>query len=367
LWTCTRAPSTFHSSEALPSVASAPATSSAGVASIGWTGRISWIAKRASPAAPSVSAAFATAASPPASIVARRTSPAGRLRGGCDRVEHHAFERALPELADDQAAEKIAFVVARAGKQRIELRGARARRALAARRLQATERCVHLGERQRFARALGGSRVAKRCVAEAELALRRLAAEIGDGDPDLVRLQRAQERREGGNFGEPPGATGDALRRRDEIGEARQAESAPAHKCRVSAGGDLKLSCSMSKYLTGASANSCGSTPSRQLTRIAYCSLPFRRYRARTAARRTACRRNGAASSSRTDSREDSVRRRAAGSVRRSGRQPGPGLEADRAIALERAGGQVDVGFEPDRAAVAAALVGLFSFWLRLP
>src|SRR5579862_7040186 len=47
------------------------------------------------------------------------------------------------------------------------------------------------------------------------------------------------------------------------------------HKCRVSAGGDLKLSCSMSKYRTGASTNSFASTPSRQFTRTTYDLLPL--------------------------------------------------------------------------------------------
>jgi hypothetical protein len=49
LCTCTRAPSTFHSSAAVPSLAIAAAMSSAGVASIGCTGRCSATAKRARP------------------------------------------------------------------------------------------------------------------------------------------------------------------------------------------------------------------------------------------------------------------------------------------------------------------------------
>ena len=47
------------------------------------------------------------------------------------------------------------------------------------------------------------------------------------------------------------------------------------YRCRISAGGDLKSSCSMSKYLTGASISACGSTPSRQLTRTAKKRLPL--------------------------------------------------------------------------------------------
>src|SRR3989454_276773 len=82
LCTWIRAPSSLYSNAASPSSARASATSAAAWASIGWIGRNSSIRKRASPAAPSTSAARATAARSPASIAARRTksgsSPAAR-------------------------------------------------------------------------------------------------------------------------------------------------------------------------------------------------------------------------------------------------------------------------------------------------
>ena len=91
-------------------------------------------------------------ASPPANIAARRTVGRGQLRRLRDRVEHHAFERALPQLADDQPREEVLLVGA--------ARGRRARRAARARaaaeplplvRAQALERRVDFGERQRLA------------------------------------------------------------------------------------------------------------------------------------------------------------------------------------------------------------------------
>src|SRR6266568_1621671 len=75
LCTWIRAPSSLYSNAASPSSARASATSPAAWASIGWIGRNSSIRKRASPAAPSTSAARATAAKSPASIAARRTKP----------------------------------------------------------------------------------------------------------------------------------------------------------------------------------------------------------------------------------------------------------------------------------------------------
>ena len=65
---------------------------------------------------------------------------------------------------------------------------------------------------------------------------------------------------------------GPRVRRRKVSGAERPSRGsamAPCYKCRISAGGALKSSCSMSKYLTGASISACGSTPSRQLTRTA--------------------------------------------------------------------------------------------------
>ena len=78
LCTCTRAPSSFHSSAAMGMRAIASVMSSAGCASIGASGWKSAMAKRLRPAAPSASASDATLTIPPAIIAARRTFAAGK-------------------------------------------------------------------------------------------------------------------------------------------------------------------------------------------------------------------------------------------------------------------------------------------------
>ena len=76
------------------------ATSSQGCASIGWSGRKSLTPKRSSPASPSSSAARATSPGAPATMIAWRTPLLGQTRSRDDPLLHHAFERALAELAD---------------------------------------------------------------------------------------------------------------------------------------------------------------------------------------------------------------------------------------------------------------------------
>ena len=75
--TWSRAPSSFHSTPAVPVRASASATSAADWASIGPIGRSTSSLKRPRPSCPSTSAARATTARSPASMCARRTSAAG--------------------------------------------------------------------------------------------------------------------------------------------------------------------------------------------------------------------------------------------------------------------------------------------------
>ena len=83
---------------------------------------------RASPADPSASAAEATAPSSPATMTARRTSAAGNA---CDlryRLDHDALERALPELAEEQARQEPLLALGRPAEeigQRVAARGLR--------------------------------------------------------------------------------------------------------------------------------------------------------------------------------------------------------------------------------------------------
>ena len=74
LCTCTRAPSSFHSSAAVPSVRSASSMAGADCDNIGSTGCMSRMENRASASAPSCINACATPAMPPAAIAALRAS-----------------------------------------------------------------------------------------------------------------------------------------------------------------------------------------------------------------------------------------------------------------------------------------------------
>ncbi len=137
LWTCTRAPSSFQSTAAVPRKSSAFETLSADCASIGCTGWRRRMPNCAMPPAPSTSAARAMAGRPPAYIAARRTSSGGsaaacaiassitpssapwrssptrsRTRNSCSsRV---ARAKSSPSWRARSAAEPLPFVVASA-------------------------------------------------------------------------------------------------------------------------------------------------------------------------------------------------------------------------------------------------------------
>ena len=74
---CTRAPSSFHSTEANPISSTASPALAAGLANIGCTGRPGWSRTAASAGPPPVSAACAAAPRSPAIIAARRTDATG--------------------------------------------------------------------------------------------------------------------------------------------------------------------------------------------------------------------------------------------------------------------------------------------------
>ena len=69
------------------------------------------------PGSPSAIAAAATAPRSPLSISARRTAPRRDPRSLRDRVDHHAREGALPQLAAQQAGEEALLGLGRAGEQ----------------------------------------------------------------------------------------------------------------------------------------------------------------------------------------------------------------------------------------------------------
>ncbi len=105
-WICTRAPSSFHSIAASPSRSIASATSFAGRASIGRTGRPTSSRNRSSAAGPS--AKHSLRHSRKVAAQHERALHRGRLRRGRarERLHHHSLERALAQLAAEQSHEE---------------------------------------------------------------------------------------------------------------------------------------------------------------------------------------------------------------------------------------------------------------------
>jgi hypothetical protein len=135
-----RAPSSLYSTlTSWPSSASAASRFSAGLASIGRTGRPTSGATAPSAAAPPARASRAVSGRRPDRKNARRTVVGGHVRRCGDRFQHHALQRALAQLAGEQPLQEPLLVRRRGTEQRLELRGAAGRRAGARRGRQRVE------------------------------------------------------------------------------------------------------------------------------------------------------------------------------------------------------------------------------------
>ena len=139
--------------------------------------------------------------------------------GGGDRVEHHALERALAQLADEQADEEVLLGGGGAIEEGAQGGAARRGRALAGGGRDGGERGVGLAQRQpRLGRGRAAQRRQRR-PADADPALPRLAGEPGDGDLDLVGRGAAQHFGDRVALGEPARGRGGASGGVDEGGE----------------------------------------------------------------------------------------------------------------------------------------------------
>ena len=189
-----RAPSSLYSSDASPSSASAAPTSSAESASIGCTGWNGVSANGARPASPSRERG-ARDRREVARQHGRATDPgrrhAGRARDG---IDEHAFERALPQLAEQETEEKVLFGGrGRAISSRRSCERAAADPAPGDGR-DAFEQRVHLAQFE--VRRFGGWNVAhagEHRAADLHPALARLAAQKRDHDGHFVRRHAAKK------------------------------------------------------------------------------------------------------------------------------------------------------------------------------
>ncbi len=204
-----RAPSSFHSNAASPSRASASSASSAGCASIGWSGRNSCTAKRARPAAPSARAALATTPRSPASITARRTSPAGNpaaLATASSITPSSAPWRSSPT---SRRRRKSCSRLGRPGEQLAQQAQPLSRRPLALDRHEAIERRVELAEGQAGTRRRRlGPRLTQGRMPDPDPALARQPRQQADRDLRRLRPSRAQTVREMADLSEPPARLG---------------------------------------------------------------------------------------------------------------------------------------------------------------
>jgi hypothetical protein len=145
---------------------------------------------------------------------------AGRAR---DRVHQHAFERALPQLAEQEADQKVLLVARGAAHELAHELRARRGRAGARRRRDGIERRVHVAHVER--RRAGGRHVAERLqlrVADANPPLSRVAAQIRDDDRELIGRDALQQIGEVRDLLE---AAGRRRHRRGHVNEIRKTHS----------------------------------------------------------------------------------------------------------------------------------------------
>ena len=152
-WACTRAPSSFHSTDAAPVVARAAATSADGLANIGSTGRLG--CKREG---------VERLATGGEGDARRGQQVAGQHRGAPDRRHrhvggggdgggHHTVECTLAQLAPEDADQEPLLAVGRPGEHRTQQIVAVANRACTDERREAQQRVAHLEDGQRRASA----------------------------------------------------------------------------------------------------------------------------------------------------------------------------------------------------------------------
>ena len=145
----------------------------------------------------------------------------GRQPGGRgDRVAHHAFERALAQLADEQPREEALLALGRVTKQRLEDLAPAIRAALARDARESLEPCARRADRERrVRRGRNAAQVVDRRGTEPEPPARQRAREPRDRGLALVGAERAQARDEQLDLREPAARRGNAVRGLDERGE----------------------------------------------------------------------------------------------------------------------------------------------------
>ncbi len=191
-WAWIRAPSSFHSTEASPVSPMAAATSVAGDASIGCTGRNG------------VNSIAANAGAPPVERGARRDRQraghhrrplhvtSGDVGRAGDGRGHHAVERALTQFAADDAEHESLLGLGGPLEHVAQDPATFAGRSLTRRRRQPFDHRRDVEHAERGIARRVWADVGDRRPPDAEPTERRVADEEGDGGLDLIRREPAQ-------------------------------------------------------------------------------------------------------------------------------------------------------------------------------
>ncbi len=198
---CRRAPSSFHSTDAKPVAASADSTSLDGLASIGNTGRLGSNAIGVECVAPTGQGHRRRSEE----IAGHHRCPPDRrdrnIGGGGDRRRHHAVERALTQLATDDAVEQSLLPLRRPAQERGQPFLPEAGRARAGRDGDGRERVGHLRHGQRRGLCGSDSRTRQRRPSDTDPAIGDRPGHEGDRCCRLVRFHTPQHRGECGDLG----------------------------------------------------------------------------------------------------------------------------------------------------------------------
>ena len=262
-----RAPSSFHSSSAVPRSLSAAATSSAGCASIGSTGCISRMENCRAQSLPPLSAARATCGMPPAWRGGAPHFGRGQSGSRGDRLQHHAFERALAQFTDDQAQQEVLLLGRGLFEQLVQLGLAGRGGALALDRLQALESVIDiLHGKARVRRGMPIAALQGR-IAQRQLALADVAAQPGQRDLDLFGRECAQAIGDDPDLRQPARRRRDRGRRAHDLGEQGHAARITSRLRRAVLAGARARSAAC--RAAGGGRRSCRSRPSPAGTRRA--------------------------------------------------------------------------------------------------
>ena len=212
-----RAPSSFHSTDASPTSASAVATSGAPAASIGRTPRPTSSPTPRSPASPSVSATTAVRPRSPDNIAARRTSAAGTDAARATASPMRPASAPWRSSPTSRRRRKsVSAGVARPNtSRRIAL--ATGGRPAPGRHQDLVEGAVDVGDRQRRHRRRRDVEPEHRRPAHADAALAGLAGEEPDRRLDLVGCEPTEQLGERRDLGRARPRRRDRVRRRDDV------------------------------------------------------------------------------------------------------------------------------------------------------